>query len=95
MRYIFSIYTIAPSYYRINITINISYVNINLTSDNTTKTDLWNCQIELCDDESLCSNWVNSSNLSVLNYPIRISDALGNWSNVLEDFSPNFSQAPK
>ena len=45
-----------------------SYVSVNLESDNTTKTDLWNCQVELCDDESLCSNWVNSSQLTIENY---------------------------
>ncbi|MFH1210226.1 MAG: hypothetical protein V1663_05580, partial [archaeon] len=50
----------------LSVTQNALYVS-TLNRSNLTVNDLWNCEVQICDDSSGCSAWVNSSQLRILN----------------------------
>jgi len=52
----------------IPVTNGVQFVDI-LSPDYTTKHDNWTCSVQICDSTNLCSSWVNSSNLTILNTP--------------------------
>jgi hypothetical protein len=52
----------------ITVTNGTQFVDI-LDDEYTKKEQNWTCSVQICSADGLCSNWVNSSNLRILNTP--------------------------
>ena len=75
----------------ISVTNGTQFVDI-INSDYTTKHDNWTCSVQICDSINLCSNWVNSSILNILNTPPAAPTLLTPQDgNITEDRSPTFT----
>ncbi|MDP2907441.1 MAG: hypothetical protein Q8O03_05875, partial [Nanoarchaeota archaeon] len=67
---------------------NATYVSFEINETNFTKGDYVWCQAKI-NDQNDNSSWTNSTSLKVENYPVQISDPLGNFT-ISEDFT-NFT----